>query len=123
LETLGNYTPIFAACALVYVVAVGLIHLITPRYQIVDRFSWANPRAVAGHLRLSGNSAALAAKVAQSLKWTAMRARRRWRQYLRVELSKRRQTTDSPPSTLRIEPFTNDAAGDNSHATASEISR
>jgi ACS family hexuronate transporter-like MFS transporter len=35
LQTLGNYTPILAACALVYAVAVGLIHVITPRYQIV----------------------------------------------------------------------------------------
>ena len=35
LQTLGSYTPIFAACALVYVLAVGVVHIMSPRYQIV----------------------------------------------------------------------------------------
>jgi ACS family hexuronate transporter-like MFS transporter len=35
LQTLRSYTPIFAACALVYVLAVGVVHVMSPRYQIV----------------------------------------------------------------------------------------
>ena len=35
LQTLRSYTPIFAACALVYVLAVGVVHIMSPRYQIV----------------------------------------------------------------------------------------
>lgn len=35
LQTLGSYEPIFAACAGLYLLAIGLIHVVSPRYQTV----------------------------------------------------------------------------------------
>ena len=35
LQELGSYTPIFIACAALYLIALGLIHSLSPRYQAV----------------------------------------------------------------------------------------
>ena len=35
LETIGSYGPIFAVASVAYLVALGVIHLLLPRYQPV----------------------------------------------------------------------------------------
>jgi ACS family hexuronate transporter-like MFS transporter len=39
LESVGNYTPIFAFCGVAYLIALLVVHLINPRYEPVTRFS------------------------------------------------------------------------------------
>lgn len=42
LSTVGNYTPIFAVAGCTYLVALGLIHLLTPRLTPVDEAALAD---------------------------------------------------------------------------------
>ncbi len=41
LETIGSYQPIFAVAAVAYLAALGVVHLVLPRYAPVDQGSLA----------------------------------------------------------------------------------